>query len=396
MPTSEINSASGVASPERSGDNAEKPKAGAVAPLQSDASLTDPRNVLAEVPYTAGEFLQHMEIYDDFSVPQNSERQNVPGHQLIERLQASSQSEILGSPYDGKKNAQAVTAMTDVDSHRYKNEPEFRMQIQEFVNTLDAPTKNYVNALLNQVMDTGKPPQIGAVEKVLANEMNYVDARTAMPDVERLLTQNPELRQRLNSTDVANLNPQERALKDAVNSAMNSILFEVYGAHVRTGRDVSPPERAMAVKNLWEFGRLPLDLKAQVGLKTDSFYEQASQASQQEIQGLLQSGRVSEQEKALIEKIATQDGRTNIEDSVRAFIVGGNINLADVKQGLSQLSPFAMQELRREYFTRYGTPVQTDFNRRLDVNARSQNTELFEYDRSVAFREEMDRRWRRP
>ncbi|MBA3994850.1 MAG: hypothetical protein C0469_15125 [Cyanobacteria bacterium DS2.3.42] len=401
--TAETFSPPRVATPERSGETSEKLKTADIAPLQADANLADPANVPAETPNTAGGFLQHLEIHGDNSAAQNAEsRIAIPtegadahGQNLITQLQRSAQSEILGAPYDRTKVAQAVTAMTDVDSQRYQNEPDFRMQIQKYVDSLDAPTKNYVNALLNQVMDTGKPPRIGTAETVLANSMNHVDAQTAMPTIERLLTQNPELRQRLNSTDAANLSPQERALKEAINDSMNRVLFEVYGARVQSGRDASPAERAMAVKNLWESGSLPLDVKAQAGMKTNSFYEQASQASQQEIQGLVQSGRISEQERALIEKIATQDGRMSIEDRVRAFIVGGNIDLADIRRDLRQLSPLAMQEMRREYFKQYGVPVQTDFNRRLDVSARNENAELFEYDRAAATREEWHGRWKR-
>jgi DNA-binding phage protein len=366
-------------------DTEDKIKNAQRSPAQLETDLSVAANTPVEMrPPTAGPFLQDVSI-DFGSAPEGTaQRRNIPlegpdafGHRLIERIQASGQSEIFGSRYDGKKVAQAFSEMSAMDANRYKNDKDYRKQLHDVVNTLDAPTKAYVNSLLNQVMETGKPPQIGAVEKVLANAMNNVAAKTAMPDIERLLTQNPDLRQRLNTTDAANLSPQERSLKETIDESVNRFLFEAYGPQFGRRSDASAAERSHALKGIWDYGRLPLDMKAQNGMKTDSFYEQASQASQQEIQGLLHAGRITEQERALIEKIAGQGGQMDREDRLRAFVVGGNSNIDEIKQDLRGLSPMAIHNLGMDYFLRYNSVVETDFRNRLDFNTGMEFDRLF-------------------
>ncbi len=147
------------------------------------------------------------------------------------------------------------------------------------------------------------------------------------------------------------------------------------------------PERAATV---------PSGSSAQNEVRTDSFYKQAAGASQQEIQDMLQSGRISEHERELIEKISDQGGRMYIEDRLRAFILGANSNPADFQKELRTLSAVQMRDVAVDYNLKYGGAVHLDFENRIDKSSRRQYAGMFDYDHDAARKQQEARFWRLP
>jgi pSer/pThr/pTyr-binding forkhead associated (FHA) protein len=282
----------------------------------------------------------------------------------------------MGTSYDGKNIANAIANMSPQEAENYKNDATFRAEMDKFVkDNLGNSEKRYAEQLLRQVAESGKPPEIGPVEKVMQNAMNGVEPKTAITDIETLLQSDPELRRRL-SGDINTMSPADKALRQAIDQTMTKAIFEspayqamaMSGAHdggyssVNTFGDM----QKQVYSQLWERGSVPVTVKADLNLKNDKFYEQAGSLPQAEREALLRNPNINAEEKKLIEAVAAQGGKMNLEDRMRAFVLGNGSSADDFKSALRQLSADQKQELKEQYAAKYGKPLEDDFLDKVD------------------------------
>lgn len=310
-----------------------------------------------------------MEILMGKANSQSFEESQAVKRSLSEVIEQNKQNGwFFSTTYDANAIATAITSMSASQALEYQNNPEVKAQIDNFVSgSLDVNQQRYLQALLKQVEETGMPAIEGPAEKVLANAMNAVDATSSVNDVEKLL-QDSALRLRL-SGDVSTLSSADVALKETIQASLEKAMKDTGIIHSgRDYRDMQLTEAALA--DLWQDGTLSLSLKADMGLKNASFYEQASASTTQERAALLASGKISAEENQLIEIFAAQGGQLQLEDKLRAFLLGNGTNCTDFKADLANLSSEGHQQLRDAFASKFGTAFEADFLAKVEPGER--------------------------
>ena len=278
---------------------------------------------------------------------------------LTEVVEQNTDYGIFWNSYDANAISQALISMTPGQASEYQSNEGVRTQLASALAGLDENQKRYLQALLKQVEETGLPPIEGPAEKVLANAMNNADSATAVADIETLLQASPSLRVRF-LADPSTLNSQELALKETIQNSIEQAMKDAGVIH--SGRDYNDMQaKNAAFEDLFQDGILSVAAKAEMELKNPSFYEQAGKASKDERAKLFESGSVNEQERHLIEVIASQGGQSQLEDKLRAFLLTDGNNYEQFKSELEQLSSEGRLQLQEAFSAKYGAAFEGDF-----------------------------------
>lgn len=272
---------------------------------------------------------------------------------------------ILGQSYDEKNIADAIAALSPEEAQRYQSDSQFRTQVDTFVSEhLNGTEQAYARMLLAQVSEDGQPPEISVREQVLQNVINEVEPTDAINDIETLL-QDEQLRQRLATSDDDRLSDEDKALKQAITSFVT--------AAVLTANPFSGPQTNSLVERYTEQlltdGRLPVDVKLELGLKNQDFYAQAARVPEEERARLYEN--LSADEQRLVDVLVSQNGEATLADDIRAFVVGDSGEYQDFHDRLYELTPEQKQQLRDEYATKYGSALDDDFLGKVDEADRN-------------------------
>jgi pSer/pThr/pTyr-binding forkhead associated (FHA) protein len=292
----------------------------------------------------------------------------------------------MGTSYDGKNIANAIANISPEEAQKYKDNADFRKKVDDFVkDNLGDNEKAYAERLLRQTAQTGKQAEIGQPEKILQNQMNGVEPKTALGDIEKLLQSDPELRKRL-SGDISKMSDEDKALRQAIDHTMNDAIFNSPGYRAMMiggaeGGGMAGVQYAGDLEKringqLWKKGTVPPDVKAELNLKNEKFFEDAATLSKEDRDKLYKSNNLTKDEQQLIDAIASQGGKMNLDDRMRAFVLGNGAAADDFKGALAKLTDDEKQSLKETYAKKYGHPLEEDFLGKIDKNDQQQFKDL--------------------
>ena len=273
---------------------------------------------------------------------------------------------------DDKSIVSGLEKLTAQEAEQYKNDPGFREQTDKLVReSLTVSERRYAEHMLRQVAETGKPPGTDPIGEVLATAASGADVKEQLTAIETLLQKDPELCTRLGSADINSLTPSERSLRGAIDAAIDGATYNSPGykeaklATTEGDSDIADKyydkTRDSLSKSIWESGKIPLDLKAEVGLKNRAFFAEAAKASPEERERLAQSPDLTTAEKQLIDKVSQQGGELKLEDKMRLFVIGDGIKSTEYKEDLGNLTAEQKQKLKEDYVAKYGSALEDDF-----------------------------------
>lgn len=286
--------------------------------------------------------------------------------------------------YDGKKILPAIANLSEEEAARYKNEADFRRDVDQFISkSLEGWEKTYALRMLAQVVETGRPPKEGPVERVIFDVVNDVDSKVALRDIEAALKE--ENFRKLMAGDPTKLSEADRNVRLAIEQVILQAATDsgamyrngAYNNHraedaYRGGPNAYDPVQEVIdkyTKPLFETGRLPVDLKAELNLKTREFFEEAANVKPEELKRLIDQHHLSDQERQLIAEIQKNGGKMTLADAIRAMVIGDGDTYADFKGPLSRLTNAQKQELREQY-RKYGN-LDEEFMRKVDAKDRN-------------------------
>ncbi len=274
---------------------------------------------------------------------------------------------FIGTDYNGKNVTAAIANLSADESAKYKSDSSFRSDVDKFVNdNLDGTEKAYAKRLLSQVADTGKPPQQDAVTTLLSDKVNGVEAKDAIGDVEAAL-KDDKLRQRL--ADNKDLTDEEKSVKSVIDGYVKQALLAKFGPAAADG-GVQAHENEY-LKTVYDTGRLSVEQKAELGLRTKDFFIDAATASPEERQKLYDSKLVNDDDKKLIDTLVKQNGKMDLADEIRSFVLKDGTDVTTFGDKLKALTPDQKQELRDEYTKKFGSTIDDDLLSRVDTADRN-------------------------
>ncbi len=275
---------------------------------------------------------------------------------------------FFGTSYNGKNVTAAIAGLSADEASKYKNDTAFRTDVDKFVNdNLDGAEKIYAKRLLSQVAETGKPAEQGPVDKLLSDNINKVAAKDAIGDVEAVL-KDDKLRQKLTGPEDS-LTDEEKQIKKTIDGYIQSALLTKYGPAAAEG-GVGVYEEPY-LKTLYDTGRLTVEQKAELGLRTKDFFIDASTASPEERQKLYDSKLIKDDEKQLIDTLVKQGGKMDLADEIRSFVLNDGTDVEQFRDKLKALSPEQKQQLRDEYTQKYGAALDDDVLGRVNTAERN-------------------------
>ncbi|MBS1956238.1 MAG: FHA domain-containing protein [Cyanobacteria bacterium SZAS-4] len=263
---------------------------------------------------------------------------------------------VFGTDYDGKNVTAAIAGLSADESAKYKNDSGFRSDVDKFVNdNLDGAEKAYAKRLLSQVAETGNPPKQDAVTTLLSDKVNGVEAKDAIGDVEAAL-KDDKLRQRL--ADNKDLTDEEKSIKSIIDGYVQQSLLAKFGPAAGEG-GVQQYQKDY-LDTLYSTGRLSVEQKAELGLRTKDFFIDAATASPEERQKLYDSKLVNDDDKKLIDTLVKQGGKMDLADEIRSFVLKDGTDVESFGDKLKALTPEQKQELRDEYTKKFGSTIDDD------------------------------------
>ncbi|HEY9731162.1 MAG TPA: FHA domain-containing protein [Drouetiella sp.] len=276
---------------------------------------------------------------------------------------------VFGTSYNGKNVTEAIANLSADESAKYKNDSDYRGQVDKFVNdNLDGAEKAYARRLLSQVADTGKPPKQDAISTLLNDKISGVEAKDAIGDVEAVL-KDANLRQRLSANN--NLSDEDKQLKEIVDGYVQQAVLAKFGPVTDGTATEQNAQEAPYLKTLYDTGRLSVEQKAELGLRTKDFFIDAATANPDERQKLYASGLVTDDDKKLIDTLVKQGGKMDLADEIRSFVLKDGTDVQTFADKLKSLTPEQKQELRDEYTKKYGSTIDDDLLSRVSTSDRN-------------------------
>lgn len=318
-----------------------------------------------------GEKRRAMKLIEDKMAAGTFEESKAVKRTVLETIQDNTGSKFLGmgTSYDGKSITEQIASMPPREREKYRNDPEYRKQLDEFVDkNLGDTEKMLARRILDRAAQNREPSeQEKKVDAVLLNAVKGEKREKSIRDIEALM-QDKTVRDRLNKPD-AEMTAEDRALKRVIE---NQIVAATYGlSKVPPDLDHANPSARHPIvdrmrKPMFEEGRVPVDLKMRMGFPRKDIIESASQPNvpEQERQAVLR--RLSADERQIVENGVKQNGQLTLADKVRGMVAGDGTKYSDFKQDLEKLSPAEMQKLKDEYAKKYGTAFNDDFLKRVD------------------------------
>lgn len=249
----------------------------------------------------------------------------------------------------------AIAKMTPEEQERYRNDPEYKKQVDEKVTgLLELSEETAAMAMLERV-SKGQPPE-DITTKVLRHAADTdPDEAKVVRDVLKEFKDHPEVRERIVNPKTPEDQAYRAKFEEALKSALGPFDFDKYG------------------KPIMETGRLPIDVQMQLnegvfdddeqGYYTDILALAVSKdkAAQEEKDKILNDkeyqekvlGALSKEEREVALN-ALKQGEMKPEDKIRSHLIGAGTGEEEVKEALRGLSPAEKEIVKNEYARKYG------------------------------------------
>lgn len=288
--------------------------------------------------------------YDDAKLVRRSLQQNIDDNEGNAFL-------CFGTSYEAKDITLSISQMSPEDAANYKNKPEYKKQIDDFVqNKLKDDERILAQRLLRQIESTGQPPKPDPIDVLLQDRLNGAKPVDYLPHMEAIFA-DEKLRAQLSQPD-EKLSLEEARIKDVIQDMM----FSAGAIPSETGDGAALVDPYL--KELYETGHLSLGSKVALGYKRSSLIDAAAKASPEERRKY--ASLFSSEEMAIVEQVAKNpESKFQLADELRKFIVTGDGDYNEFEKGLSKLSNAEKQELKDAYFDRYGGMLNEDFLKKI-------------------------------
>lgn len=319
-----------------------------------------------------GEKRRALKLIDEKTGAATFEESKLVRRTVVDTIKDNTGSKFLGlgTSYDSKAILEKIATMPPAEANKYRTDKEYRTQIDAFVSeNLNDTEKQYAQRILNRTMANRVPTeQEKQIDKIYANSVNGEKREIQMRDVEALL-KSKEVRDRLNKAE-GELSTEDLYLKKLIE---NQIVAAAYNMSKtppdleRSSIQSRQPYVERLSKPLFEEGRLPVDLKLQLGFsKKDMLTEIAApNVPVQEREAAMK--RLDENQRKIVENAVLQNGKMDLADRVRSFVISDDKNYAQFKTELEKLSNADKQKLKDDYARKYGTVFDDDFLKKVDV-----------------------------
>lgn len=257
----------------------------------------------------------------------------------------------------------AIEKMTPEEQKRYRDDAEYRKQIDEKLSSsLDEGAElDAAKALLNQVLE-GKAPERDIIAKlnIHASKTN-TDEAEAVRDIEQAFAKDPGLRDRINNPKTEEDRRLSGQFNEALHRAFDSDEYELYAKPLLTEGYLS-----MELKNKLNSGFFDddeqgvyKDLTALASRKDEASIAERNRILndadyQEKVLGMLSS---EEQSVALN---ALMQGEMRPEDQIRSHMLGAGTDEEEIKEVISNLTPEEKLEVARLYAIKYGSDLSAD------------------------------------
>ncbi len=249
----------------------------------------------------------------------------------------------------------ALEKMTPEEQRRYREDPEFKKQLDQAVTSMDlGAERNAVNSILEKVAK-GEKPDSSIVSKLEMHSTAFnIDEAKVIADIEQAFRADPTLRERIKNPQT----PADQEMAGKFDTALR--------------KNLTPYEYERFAKPLMENGRIPFEIKADLykGAFNDDeagFYDslKKDRATAQDWKELLDNpdkvmGFLSKEEREVALNIARQQGEMKPEDNLRAAMLGVGTAEEKIKEVLGSMSPEQKQTVRAAYELKYGSSLTGD------------------------------------
>lgn len=268
----------------------------------------------------------------------------------------------FGTSYDARDITASIAQMSPEDAKNYKNNPEYRRQIDEFVEgKLHDDERILAQRLLKKVEATGETPKPDPIDVLLQDRLNGAKAADYLPHMEAIFA-DEKLRAQLSQSD-DKLTAEEVRIKVIIQDMMYSA--GAIPSETGDGSALVDPY----LKELYGTGHLSLGSKSILGYKRSALIEAAVKSSPEEREKY--AALFKPEEMAIVEEILkNKEGKADLTDALRKFIVTGDGDYNDFEEGLTKLSNTDKQKLKDEYFDKYGGMLNEDFLKKVKSSDR--------------------------
>ncbi len=251
----------------------------------------------------------------------------------------------------------SIEKMTPEEQRRYRDDPEFRKQLDDAVkNALDAGAeRDTAFGMLDRVA-AGEKPTRGIVEKLNAHAADTdTDEAAVIRDLRKAFADDPALRDRINNPKT----PEDHLLSAQFDTALR--------------RALDPSEYERYAKPLLETGHLSLEVQIELNQGTFDDDEQGvykdalalasekNPQAQAERQRLLTDQEYQDRvfhyisaDERKVALYALEQGKMLPEDVVRSHLLGAGTGETEVKEALAGLNADQVAQLKRDYARKYG------------------------------------------
>ncbi|HEY9786735.1 MAG TPA: FHA domain-containing protein, partial [Candidatus Obscuribacterales bacterium] len=318
-----------------------------------------------------GEKERALRLIDEKAKAPSFEESKKVRRSLVETIEDNKGSVFLGmgTKYEGKHIVDHIANMPPQEAEKYRTDAAYRRKLDDFVDKeLNDTEKLVARRMLDRIAQNKEASALEkAADRILLNQIKGAKSQEALKDIETLL-KDKNTRERLNKPE-KELSEEDRKLRRVIDNQIAQAAYRSGyapydgGAYGPDGRD---PVIERFRKPLFEEGRLPVDLKMQIGFeKKDVFAEIASpQVSDAERQRAM--ARLKPEERQIVESAIKQNGELTLADRMRGFVLKDGSNYQDFKEELEKLSNADKQKLKDEYARKYGSALNDDFLNKVD------------------------------
>ncbi len=244
----------------------------------------------------------------------------------------------------GENLASAIATMSPADAAMYKKDGDYRKRIDDIVqNNLSDTAKYLATSVLEQVAQTGKSPELTALQQIGKGVMDGATPLQQLPNVEKLL-QDPALRARL-SKPMQELTPEDRNIRMMLGQAL--------------------PLSYVGMDMLMKEGRVGLGAKVGYGVPLNQLYPDMAKLPESERAQF--SKLLSAPEQEILNNVVAQNGEQRLEDRVRAIVVDDG-SYKDLETEFAKLTTNAQKEaVLRAYENKYHSNLSNDFMPKVDA-----------------------------
>ncbi len=244
--------------------------------------------------------------------------------------------------------ASAIASMSPADAAEYKNNPDYRKQVDDMIKGNDDETFKFLTtSVLAEVAQTGTSPQLTPLQQIAKGIMDDATQLQQLPLVENFL-QDPELRTRLSKPN-EELSDEDRTTKMILATALQTYLN---------------------MDTIISEGRVPLGTKLAMGVPFDQLY--TDMATLPSGQRAMIENQLNDEQKQILGFVVAQNGEERLEDRIRAMVVGGG-SYQDLQAELEKLTTNDQKEtLLKAYQDKYNSNLSNDFMPLVDANHKVQ------------------------